>query len=109
MPSLIDSATAIIELLDQYDCDSDLAAAKSRLNAAVVAEIVTQGTHVTIPRGGRPPVIGEVLRVEVLQRLRYGQTYAEIAATTGISQPTVMRIAKANGITRPRGRRKASP
>ncbi len=61
----------------------------------------------TIPRGGRPPTIDEVKRADVIDRLRQGWTYAEIAMTTGISQPTVMRIAKANGITRPRGRRKA--
>lgn len=106
--NLVDASTALIELLDQYDCDPALTAAKSQLNAAIVHEVNTYGTHVTIPRGGRPPVIGEVLRVEVLQRLRYGQTYAEIAATTGISQGQVSKVAKAAGITRPRGRRKAA-
>ena len=41
--SLIDAATAIVELLDQYDCDADLSAAKSQLNAAVTAELLTHG------------------------------------------------------------------
>lgn len=107
MPSLIDSATALIELLDQYDCDQHLAAAKSQLNAAVVAELLTYGTHVTIPRGGRPPTIDDLRRSEAVDRLRQGWTYAQIAFVLGISEGEVCKIAKRAGIVRPRGRRKA--
>ena len=108
MTTLIDAATAIVELLDQYDCDADLSAAKSQLNAAVVAELMQAGTHVTIPRGGRPGH-DAATRERVMRLVNEGLTYPQIEEQTGIGIATVKRWAKDAGVKRPRGPKPKSP
>lgn len=106
--SLIGAATAIVELLDQYDCDPDLTAAKSQLSAAVVAELMQTGTYVTVPRGGRPGH-DRATRDEVMRLVGGGLAYPEIAAKTGVGEATVKRWARDAGVKRTRGPKPKSP
>ena len=103
MPNLIDAATAIIELLDQYDCDHDLSAAKSQLNAAVTAELMQSGTVVSPSpwrkRGPARRVDYAAIRAAVLQNAQLPpdrrRSQDQLAVEFGVSKPTIRKALKA--------------
>ena len=103
-PNLTDASQATVDLLRQYDCPH-LQQAATDLQAAIVADLMQNGTPFRGWAGGRPP-IPEHSRSEVVRLLRSGMTRQATAEKTGVSLATVNRIAAAKGI---RGRGKASP
>jgi len=100
--SLVGAATAIIELLDQYDCDADLSVAKSTLNAAVTAELLTHGTVVSSsPWRKRGPARRNdyaAIRaaVEANAKLAPDQRRSQdqLAVELGVSKPTIRKAMK---------------
>lgn len=103
--SLLDAATALIELLDQYECDEHLAAARSALNAAVTAELLSAGTVVaSTPGKKRGPTrrldyqaIRDAVAANDMLPPDQRRTRDEIAAAFGTSAVTVrkaMRLEK---------------
>ena len=103
MPTLIDAATAIIELLDQYDCDHDLSAAKSQLNAAVTAELRTHGTVIdSNPWRKRGPARRHdyaAIRAAVEANAELPpdrrRSQDQLAVELGVSKPTIRKALRA--------------
>ena len=102
MTTLIDAATALIELTDAYDLDPTLRAAVSTLNAAVTAELLTHGTVVNSSpwrkRGPARRADYAAIRAAVAANAKLPpdrrRSQDELAVELGVSKPTIRKALK---------------